>query len=73
MSTQTITAPRNREKIREMIVKELGGISDYCARNKMKYTVVMNVLKGFTPHTRHPEIVAKINADTGADLKAWEK
>lgn len=63
----------NREQIRNFISKNLGGISQYCAHNRMKYTVVMNMLKGFTPHSRHPEIAAKIAEDTGADMPAWEK
>lgn len=69
----TKARPHSRSEIRATIATEFGGMADYCLRSQFKYTVVTNLLRGFTPHSRHPEIVAKINADTGADMKAWEK
>jgi hypothetical protein len=65
--------PQSRGEIRALISAEYGGMADYCLKNRWKYTVVTNMLRGFTPHQRHPEIAQKINKDTGASLEAWAK
>ena len=69
----TLTKPRCRVDIRDSIKSRAGGIAEYCVQSGLKYTVVYNLLRGFTPVRVHPDIVQRINADTGADMKAWER
>lgn len=69
----TKTRPHSRGDIRAIISTEFGGMADYCLKNGWKYTVVTNLLRGFTPHYRHPAIIEKINKDTGANLEAWSR
>lgn len=69
----TKTRPHSRGDIRAVISAEFGGLADYCLKSHFKYTVVTNLLRGFTPHSRHPDIIKKINSDTGATMAAWEK
>ena len=63
--------PKTRYEIRENIKRQFGGLADYCVERGFKYTVVTNLLRGFTPPVRHPEIVQRINQDLGCDAAAW--
>lgn len=47
--------------------------AQYCLKRNFNPNIVENLLKGKTSTSSNSEIVAKINADTGADMKAWEK
>jgi len=45
----------------------------YALKRRFNPNHVENLLKGRTHHSTHPELVKAINADTGADMAAWEK
>ena len=72
--TTALKAPENRVEI----FKALVWLHDSIARAALVYGVTSgvlhNLLNGKTPPSeKHQLIVAQINADTGADMKAWEK
>ena len=64
---------RTRSDIRMAISVLHGSVSKYCVKRRLEYPVVTNLLNKKVSPARYPDVVAKINADTGADMKAWEK
>jgi hypothetical protein len=62
-----------RQAISIAIRAKYGPLAEYCAMRGLPYTRVVHLLRNGLHGKYNPAIVEQINADTGADMSAWEK
>lgn len=64
---------KSRSDIRTVLSVLHGSVSKYCVKRRFEYPIVTNLLNNKVSPSRYPDIVSKINEDTGADMAAWER
>lgn len=65
--------PETKEEIRKTLVWIHGSLARASLKHKTNFPVFRNVVHGVTSYRGHLDLVSKINAETGADMTAWEK